>query len=232
MTLTTLIGGVALIVIIAALVAYYVVCVPKTADKNAAAEFISGYKSAFERIIERIINEIDLTKFNSVEEFESEIYTIAYDECWSYTEIAIEEAFNNETIALLVTKAITRDNVETFIKDIIVDVFLKDIEAKWVKAWETTTEEIVEEDQKLQMEADEYEAEVKEVEAAPELANEEENVELNPQTDEEGPYEEDDNSQEIIEGTETEEVETSTEESDEYEAPTATIIDFSKTDEN
>ena len=77
------IGGlIGLVVIAIGLFCYYKFSVPKAADKDSAKEFVIGFRTVFKEIVEEIISTIDITQYKSIEEFESDVFGIAYDKCW------------------------------------------------------------------------------------------------------------------------------------------------------
>jgi hypothetical protein len=200
MEVTTIAGGVILVVLIIAVYCYYKFAVPKDSDKNAASEFIKGYSNVFEKTIEKIIGEIDITQYHTVEEFESDIFAIAYDECWDYTSGAIQEALSNSTIGSLVAKCITKENVETIVSQIINSRYITKIDDIAADRISQANEEALEAEKKALEEADLYESGEKEVDEYidPKDDEEEMNGTLNPPTDGEGAYSPDDNSQEIV----------------------------------
>lgn len=198
MEITTMGGAIVLVALIIGIFCYYKFCVPKTADKEAAERFIKGYTSVFESTIERIIKEIDITIYKTIEEFESDIFGIAYDECWDYTEAALQEACANSAIASLVAKCITKERVEKYVKAIINEGFMNKLELTYTSRWNETAKAAEEEDLKLQHEADLYETGEKEVDPAPELPEVDTEAGLNPQRDEEEGYDPEDISQEIV----------------------------------
>lgn len=198
MEITTIWGAVVLAVIVVAIFCYYKFCIPKESDKEAAAKFIKGYSSVFDKTIEKIINDIDITQYKTIEEFESDVFAIAYGECWNYTEEALKQATANSSIGKLIAKCITRDNVEEYIRDLM-HAHMGKMESKYVARIEESSKEAEEADLKAQYEADLYESGEKEVEPYEEPEEEDHSAELNPPTDEEGEYSPDDNSQEIIE---------------------------------
>lgn len=209
MEITTIGGAIVLVLLSIAIFCYYKFCVPKTADKEMAENFINGYKSVFEKTIGKIIDELDITKYHTIEEFESDIFGIAYDECWDYIEKALQQALSNSSIGKLIAKCITREAVEEVVEKLIKISFLQKAEAKYVARISVTSEEMIAADEAAQIEADLYETGQKEVEPYIEPEPQEPDVELNPQTDEEGAYSEDDISQEIVGETSiTEEVPT------------------------
>ena len=194
------IGGlIGLVVIAVAIFCYYKFCIPKTEDKNSALEFITGFRSVFENIVERIISEIDITQYKAIEEFESDVYGIAYDECWEYVEEAAQEALKNSAIGTLVAKCVTREVVEEVIDMIISELFVGKMEATYSTRWNETAKASIEEDAKLQEEADKYEAEEVEVEPVEEIVEKVDEAELNPQKDEEEEFNPEDPTQEIVE---------------------------------
>lgn len=199
MQITTIGGAIGLVVIIAALFCYYKFFVPKSADIDAAARFIEGYKGVFTKTIDRIIDTIDCSKYSTIEELESDIFGIAYDECWKYTEKAVQEALDNSAIGRLVAKCLTREVVEDFVRDLISNNFMPCISEKYVARFEESVDEIEAEELRAQREADEYEAGTKVVEEYVEPEEDPEaEANLNPQTDEDDGFEEDDESQEIV----------------------------------
>lgn len=204
---TTIGGAIVLVLIVIGLFCYYKFCVPKTADKEAADAFIQKYKGVFGKIVKKIIEEIDITKYKTVEEFESDVFKIAYDECWKYAEEAIAEATANSSIASLVAKCITKESVEEIVRIIITNNHITTMENKYTARIEETTKLAEEEEARLQAEADAYETGTKEVEKG-ELEYDkmaaEEAVKADPSnfrqpTDEEGEYDPNDDSQEIVE---------------------------------
>lgn len=198
MDMTIIIRWVALALIIVALLTYYHFKIPKGSDKNAAKEFIKGYTSVFESIIRRIVTETDITKFHTIEEFQSTIYSLAYDECWKYIEECVKEATENCNLKSLVRKCITRECVEAFINEamsVLISRKCSDIYMARVTNVITLAEE---EDKRLQKEADEYETGTKVVEPYIEPEEEDKTANLIPPRDEEEEYSPDDVSQEIV----------------------------------
>lgn len=202
MEITTIGGFIVLILLIIGIFSYYKFCVPKTEDKEAAKKFISGYKGVFEKTIEKIIDEMDITTYHTIEEFESDIFASAYEHCWDYTEMALQEALGNSAIGSLVAKCVTRESVEEIIKKLIQSNFLQKAEDIYTERVSVSIEEMIAADKAAQIEADLYETGQKEVEPYIEPEPEELDVELNPQRDEEESYSEEDPTQEIIEDTE------------------------------
>lgn len=205
---TTIGGAVVLVLIIIGVFCYYKFCVPKSADKDNAVRFIEGYKSVFESTVKKIIEEIDITKYKTIEEFESDIFRIAYDECWDYTEKALQEAMSNSAIGSLVAKCITKEAVEEVVRKMIELNFTAKMQATYTGRIKETSEKAIEEDARLQAEADAYETGEKEIENTGELeydklvkeeAAKADPANFNPQSDEEGGYDSDDPSQEIVE---------------------------------
>lgn len=205
MEITTIWGAVVLVVIAGVIFCYYKFCVPKNSDKEAAIKFIKGYSSVFDKTIEKIINDIDITQYKTIEEFESDIFAIAYGECWNYTEEAIKQATANSSIGKLIAKCITRETVEEYIR-YLMHAHMGKVEAKYVTRIEESSKEAEEADLKAQYEADLYESGEKEVDPYEEPEEEDHSAELNPSTDEEGDYSSEDESQEIVEEYSTEEI--------------------------
>lgn len=198
MEITSIGGAVVLALLIIGVFCYYKFCVPKSADKDKAMEFINGYVTVFENIVRKIIDTIDITQYKTVEEFESDIFAIAYDECWDYTEKALQEAMSNSSIGALVAKCITKETVEECVRKLIEKGFLMKMQDVYVARINQVSQEVVEEDARLQKEADAYETGEKEVEPYEEPPVEPPKTPINPQTDEEGAYDENDPSQEIV----------------------------------
>lgn len=204
---TTIGGAVGLVLIFVGLFCYYKFCVPKSADKQAAEDFIQKYKGVFGKIVKKIIEDIDITKYKTVEEFESDVFKLAYDECWKYAEEAVREAAANSTIGSLVAKCITKESVEEIVRVIITNNHIVSMENKYAARIEETSRIAMEEEARLQAEADAYETETKEVEAgeleydkmAAEEAAKADPANFRPQTDEEGAFDPNDDSQEIVE---------------------------------
>lgn len=198
MDMTNIIRWAVLALIIVALLTYYYFKIPKGSDKTAAKKFIEGYTSVFESIIRRIITEVDITKFRTIEEFQSAIYNLAYDECWKYIEKCIKEATENCNLKALVRKCITRECVEAFINEamgILISNKCSDVYMARVTNVIALAEE---EDKRLQKEADEYETGTKIVEPYIEPKEEDKTANLVPQKEEEEEYNPNDVSQEII----------------------------------
>lgn len=204
---TTIGGAIVLVLIIVGLFCYYKFYVPKTSDKEEADAFIQKYKGMFGKIVKKIIEEIDITKYKTVEEFESDIFSLAYDECWKYVEEAIKEATANSSIGSLVAKCITKESVEEVVRIIINNNHITTIENKYAARIAETSRMAEEEEARLREEADAYETETLKVEegnlAYDEMKAEEDKKadpnNFNPQTDDEGQYDPEDTSQEVVE---------------------------------
>jgi hypothetical protein len=194
----TTIGGLVVLVLLIAFIFCYYKFVPKASDKDSAVSFIKGYTSVFEKTIEKVIESIDITSYKTIEDFEMDIFNLAYDECWTYTEKALQEALANSAIGSLVAKCVTKESTCEVIQAIINSSFSEMIQNKYVKRVEETTAQAVAADAEAQAEADLYEAGEKEVEPYVEPEPSQPEVPLNPQTDEEGEYSKDDISQEIV----------------------------------
>ena len=203
MEVTTIWGAVVLVALIGSIFCYYKFCVPKDSDKEMALDFIKGYKGVFDKTIQKIINEVDITQYRTIEEFESDIFAIAYGECWEYTEGALKQATANSSIGKLIAKCITQDRVEEYIRDLM-NAHLSKVEAKYIARIEESNKEAEKADMEAQYEADLYESGEKEVEPYVEPEEEDHSANLNPPTDEEGEYSDEDDSQEIVEEYPTE----------------------------
>ena len=204
MEITTIWGAVVLVIIVGLIFCYYKFCVPKDSDREKAMQFIRGFNGVFDKIISKVIEEVDITKYATIEEFESDIFAIAYNECWKYIEDVLQQALSNSSIGKLIAKCITQDTVEEYIRNIISGRYLTKVESRYIAKIEQHSAEAEEEDLKYQYEADLYETGEMEVEPYVEPEEEDHSKELNPQTDEEGEYSSEDNSQEIVEENSTE----------------------------
>lgn len=198
MNMTDIIRWSALALIIVALLTYYHFKIPKGSDKSAAKEFIKGYTRIFESIIRRIITEIDITKFRDIEEFQTTIYSLAYDECWKYIEKCVKEASDNCNLKTLVRKCITREFVESFIDDAMSMLIANKCSDVYITRVQNVIAQAEEEDKKLQKEADEYEMETKVVEPYIETEEKIDLSTLRPPREDEEEYAPDDDSQEIV----------------------------------
>lgn len=200
MDITTIIKWAVLIIIAAGLLLYYHFKVPKESDKSTAQQFIDGYTTVFENIVKKVITDIDITKYKTIEEFETDIFKITYDQCWEYIEERVKEATENCSISALVRKCITREFVEDFITTTMHTFINRRSNDIYIKRVSQVIAQAEEEDARRIKEADEYESGTKEVEPyiEPEVDNTKDII-LNPQRDEEEGFNPEDESQEIVE---------------------------------
>lgn len=177
---------------------YYKFFVPSDEDDNKALAFIKGYQSVFEEIIQSVIDDLDLSNYSSIIDYELDVFVIAYNKCWDYIEEQLTAALENSSIGRLVAKCVTKENVEMIVELIINTFFTKTIEAKYTERWEETSAEAEKEEERLQHEADLYETEQIEL---PEYVEEEKVIDMSniiAPTDYEEPYNPEDIGMEIL----------------------------------
>lgn len=183
---------------------YYKVTTPSDSDENKALDFINGFIDVFKSIIQDVLDNTDLSQYKSVIEFEFDVFTKAYEQCWDYIENALAEALSNSTIGRLVAKCVTRSNVEAVVELIFTTFFTSQIDTLCAERFEETSEEAIEEDIRLQHEADLYETETKEVPEYVEQPVVVNDADIIPQSDEEEPYNPDDDGMELVDDAQME----------------------------
>lgn len=112
-------GAVVLVIILAGLYLFYRYRKPNEEDKEAADAFLNKLSDAFVDIIQNIVAKIDVSKYLSMEELESDIFAKAYDAVWKFATEQVASAVSNKAISSLVSTLITRETVEELVTKLI-----------------------------------------------------------------------------------------------------------------
>lgn len=206
-TLLTVIGGIIILALISIALVVRFKTKPSTFDKEAAENFLKGLSDNIYDEIIHIVNDFDLSEFDSIEGFEAHVLFNIYDAAWEYISDELEEAAKTDILTAMALKVLNREFVEKFI-DKLVEKY--DISEKITQVWnrnfeEKVAAELVAKDEQLQLEfaSDSYVEENGEnhlVAAVEVVPTEEELSVLNPPTEEEKEYNpEEDSSVEVIE---------------------------------
>ena len=205
--LLTLIGGLVLLVLIVT-----AIVIRRSSDsykngKESATSFLASLTNTFYNSIIEIINGIDLSSYNTLIEFETDVLSQIYDKMWDFVEGQIAEAAKTDILSAVALKILNKDFLTKFIDDLIEqNQILDKIMDRWNSKIETTSESMVEEDKKLQetfSDSKQYNEESSYNDLPPveeTVIPEEELSKLNPQTDEIQDYDpETDSSVEVVE---------------------------------
>lgn len=207
--LFTIIGAILLVIcVIVAIVIRGKSNKPTVADKITAKEFLEGLSEVFYNKMLEIVNTVDITKFDSIEELEVSLLSDIYSACWTYTEEQLAEHAQEDILTAMVLRIIDKDFVTKFIDELINNKEInRMISEMWDSKFEVVSEEVIEEDNKLIEEFSNTEEYVEEFnenvleEAKEVIPTEEEIAVLNPQLEvDEVEYDpETDTSVEVIE---------------------------------
>lgn len=187
--LSVLGGAVILICIIIAMVIRYK-SKPSAFDKDAATKFLEGLSETFYDKIMDIINNIDLSKYNSLIELEDDVLNNIYDTIWDYVQKELKEAAKTDIITALSLKILNKEFVNKFVNSLIRKYNINwKLESKWTDFtnFESKAEKMKYED-KSEFTGDDYIENASDSDLKPaqnESIPEEELAKLNPQTDEE-----------------------------------------------
>lgn len=187
--LSVLGGAVILICIIIAMVIRYK-SKPSAFDKDAATKFLEGLSETFYDKIMDIINNIDLSKYNSLIELEDDVLNNIYDTIWDYVQKELKEAAKTDILTALSLKILNKEFVNKFVNSLIRKYNINwKLESKWTDFtnFESKAEKMKSED-KSEFTGDDYIENASDSDLKPaqnESIPEEELAKLNPQTDEE-----------------------------------------------
>lgn len=207
--LMTIIGGIVILIMIIIAIVIRMKNQPSSFDKEAANNFLEGLSNVFYKKMMEIINNIDFSLYNSLEELETSVLSDIYATIWSYVETELSKAVENDILTAMVLKVLNKDFIDKFIDKIINNASISEkVENAWnAHVIETTKETIEEECKKVEYKFSDEKAfysECNKSDLPPAEENEvpeEELKKLNPQKDvEEVEYDpETDDSVEVIE---------------------------------
>lgn len=210
--LQTIIGGIIILAVIVFAIWFRLKTHPSKADKQAAEDFLNGLADNIYKMITKIINEIDLSKYDSLENLESDILKKIYDSVFDYIQSQLAEAANEDILSALVLKVLDKDTIYKFIDKLINN---KDVNGQLTNLWDSNkikeqSSDIENEDKEL---TEEYSDQTKYADKIDDKENlqdslppaeepvltQEELNSINPQKDEEEEYNPNDISMEIVE---------------------------------
>ena len=200
-----------LIVVIAIIAILVIIKFAKkgTDNRKEAEQFLKDIEDQAYNIIIELINNLDIAKYKSLDDYKDEAIKIIYDKCWDFVKTKLANDQANSLISAIAAKLITKENVEAIIAKIMdesnIELTLYNNYAAYnienpneLSEEEKATEELIEsfKDQ------DQYVEDSSEMELPPAEETEipeEELAKLNPPTDEDTEvYNEEDPTQEIV----------------------------------
>lgn len=150
-TIISIIGGLVILGLIILAVYIRMKKNPSIYDKKAAQEFLEGLSNVFYDKIMEIVNGINFSDFNSIEELEAKVFHDIYDTIWEYVSKELEEASKKDILTALVLKVINKEFVDKFIDNLLEN---EDIIPKIENGWKTskieaTSDQILKEEEKV-----------------------------------------------------------------------------------
>ena len=206
-SLFTIIGTALFLIIAIVMIVYRLKS--KSIDNDMAKEFLEGLTDNIHDEIIAILNNFNtnISKFNTIEEFEVNILMQIYDSTWKYVEAEVSRYSKDDVLFAILSNVIDKEYVEKFVSNLIDDIGLSArLESMWIDKIELISNQEAESlDNELQNEFANEELYFEEsfLEELP-LAQEEEISpeeleKLNPQVDEEESFNPEDSSMEVVE---------------------------------
>lgn len=174
-------------------------------NKKAADEFLQSLSDQIEKMLLEIVTKVNIKDYKTLEDLESAIFELAYADIWTFIEKQVKVAIDNKVISAVVGALVTKENVEAFIDILIKKTnIMQRAESQWAVAMSNGCKE-----------AEAFEKEITEKNAAYTSGNvdiekheqEEYDVDpmktgINPERDEEESFNAQDESMEIVPGSE------------------------------
>lgn len=203
--ITSIIGGILVVIIFAIAIIYNIKTNPTSKDKDAAKKFLTGMSETLYKKVMELISSADLNSFNSLEEFESYILSNSYNAVLNYINSQLKKASEADVITSMILKVLNSGYIEKFINEFLNDI---DITSAITQAWNTQNtssedaeaREILKKD--MEEHPDQYVENSENIElekASPVEPTEEELSKIIPPTDEEDDKFVDDGTSEIVE---------------------------------
>lgn len=179
---------------------------PSIYDKEMAEKFLQDLSNVFYDKIMEIINNINFLDYSSLEELEVDILKQIYDTIWEFVEKELKEAAEKDILTALALKVLDKNYIDKFIDKIVEESKVSEkLSTNWSLYIERKNEVIEEEDKNLQEEFsnnEEYNADfdVKDLPPAEQSEPTDEDLAgLNPPSEEDPVYDDNDDSVEPIE---------------------------------
>ena len=192
----------ALILIIGGVFFYKYKTSPSSEDRESAKKFLKGMRDVLYNKALDIIKNFDYTKYDSLLEIEAEVINQIITELKAYITAELEKS--TDLLSVLAIRCLNTSMIEDFIRELLEqinpsDEMLKYMSPSMIENIELANDEDKELEEKF---SDEKEYNEEEMETLPEAEEEsipeEELEKLNPQTDEEEEFNEEDSSMEVI----------------------------------
>lgn len=206
-TLLALIGGILILGFLIVAIVIRFKTKPSIYDKESAQNFLLGLSESFYEKVTDIINNINISDYDSIEDFEVSVLSTIYEGISGYISEELEKTSKEDILSAMALKILNKDFIIKFIDEFVKENDIEDkISNIWFDNFKSKSEEVVENDEKLSIELSDEEKYIENVTeedmipAQEVVPSEEELASLNPPSDEEKEYDpENDSSVEIIE---------------------------------
>jgi Asp-tRNA(Asn)/Glu-tRNA(Gln) amidotransferase C subunit len=204
-TLLTIIGGIIVLILVIIAIIIGLKTNKTNNGKLEAENFLTGLSDVFYNKMVEIINEFDFSQYSSIAEAETAVLKQIYEAVWDYTRRQLDIISNKNILTKLAIKIIDEDFVIKFIDNLASNKNISElIENSYSNIVKGRLDSMVEEDEKLQEEFSDQSKYVEDFDsvdlepAKEEDDNSDDGEPINPPRDEEEPYNESDESMEIV----------------------------------